>query len=168
MSASYPSKRLKLQKQHLFRSHEPHTGLSPVPCNSIHDYIRLFPSQSSPPPPPPTTTKDVAIIERPMTGFMRNGYCEVPASDAGNHSIAAEVTDEFLKFSAERGNDLRQIGLKGGCKWCLCVSRWKEAFDARGKEGDKIVPKIFLNATNEKALDKVSLDDLKKFAVDKE
>jgi hypothetical protein len=72
---------------------------------------------------------------------MRNGYCEVPASDAGNHSIAAEVSDEFLKFSAERGNDLRQIGLKGGCKWCLCVSRWKEAFDARGKEGDKIVPK---------------------------
>ncbi|KAI4756094.1 hypothetical protein E4T52_11786 [Aureobasidium sp. EXF-3400] len=114
-----------------------------------------------------------------MTGYLRNGYCEVPASDAGNHSIAAEVSDEFLKFSAERGNDLRQIGLKGGCKWCLCVSRWKEAFDARGKEGDKIVPKyaetspgewrvIFLNATNEKALDKVSLDDLKKFAVDKE
>ncbi|KAI5209431.1 hypothetical protein E4T39_00877 [Aureobasidium subglaciale] len=123
----------------------------------------------------------------PMTGYLRNGYCEVPASDAGNHAIAAEVSDEFLKFSAERGNDLRQIGLKGGCKWCLCVSRWKEAFDARGKEGDKIVPKyvkdrlnqdcvdtnrghprIFLNATNEKALDKVSLDDLKKFAVDRE
>ncbi|KAI4748113.1 hypothetical protein E4T50_01555 [Aureobasidium sp. EXF-12298] len=115
----------------------------------------------------------------PMTGYLRNGYCEVPASDAGNHSIAAEVSDEFLKFSADRGNDLRQIGLKGGCKWCLCVSRWKEAFDARGKEGDKIVPKyaetkivryrmIFLNATNEKALDKVTLDDLKKFAVDKE
>lgn len=76
-----------------------------------------------------------------MTGYLRNGYCEVPASDAGNHAIAAEVSDEFLKFSAERGNDLRQIGLKGGCKWCLCVSRWKEAFDARGKEGDKIVPK---------------------------
>jgi hypothetical protein len=76
-----------------------------------------------------------------MTGYLRNGYCEVPASDGGNHSIAAEVSDEFLKFSAERGNDLRQIGLKGGCKWCLCVTRWKEAFDARGKEGDKIVPK---------------------------
>jgi uncharacterized protein (DUF2237 family) len=28
--------------------------------------------------------------------------------------------------------------------------------------------RIFLNATNEKALDKVTLDDLKKFAVDKE
>jgi len=31
-----------------------------------------------------------------------------------------------------------------------------------------IAGRIFLNATNEKALDKVSLDDLKKFAVDKE
>ena len=76
-----------------------------------------------------------------MTGYLRNGYCEVPASDAGNHSVAAEVTDEFLKFSAEQGNDLRTIGLKGGCKWCLCVTRWKEAFDARGKQGDKVVPK---------------------------
>lgn len=97
----------------------------------------------------------------PMTGFLRNGetskcilkaigraervaktgYCDVPASDFGNHAVAAEVTDEFLKFSADQGNDLRTIGLKGGCKWCLCASRWKEAFDARGKEGDKIVPK---------------------------
>lgn len=105
----------------------------------------------------------------PMTGFMRNGYCEVPASDFGNHAIAAEVTEEFLDFTAKQGNDLRPIGgMKGGCKWCLCVSRWREAFDARGREGDKIVPKIFLNATNEKALGKVSLDELKMFAADKE
>lgn len=103
-----------------------------------------------------------------MTGYLRNGYCEVPDSDTGNHSVAAEVTEEFLTFSANNGNDLRQIGLKGGCKWCLCASRWKEAFDARGKEGEKIVPKIFLNATNEKALSKISMDDLKKYAADKE
>ena len=77
----------------------------------------------------------------PMTGYLRNGYCDVPASDSGNHSVAAEVTEEFLTFSANQGNDLRQIGLKGGCKWCLCVTRWKEAFDARGQEGDKVVPK---------------------------
>ena len=81
-----------------------------------------------------------------MTGFLRNGYCEVPASDYGNHAVAAEVTEEFLDFSAKQGNDLRPIpGMKGGCKWCLCVSRWKEAFDARGKEGDKIVPKYAEN-----------------------
>jgi uncharacterized protein (DUF2237 family) len=61
---------------------------------------------------------------QPMTGFMRNGYCEVPASDYGNHAIAAEVTEEFLEFSAKQGNDLRPIpGMKGGCKWCLCVTR---------------------------------------------
>ncbi|KAK5016357.1 hypothetical protein LTR60_002440, partial [Cryomyces antarcticus] len=79
-----------------------------------------------------------------------------------------EVTIEFLEFSASRGNDLRTIGLTGGCKWCLCASRWKEAFDARNGDNDKIVPKVFLNATNEKALNKINMDDLKKFAADKE
>jgi uncharacterized protein (DUF2237 family) len=49
-------------------------------------------------------------------------------------------------------------------------TRWKEAFDARktNPAGDKLVPKIFLNATNEKALNKVSLQELKMFAADKE
>lgn len=76
-----------------------------------------------------------------MTGFLRNGYCEVPAGDFGNHAVAAEVTEEFLDFTARQGNDLRSIGgMKGGCKWCLCASRWYEAFEARGREpaGDKV------------------------------
>ena len=106
-----------------------------------------------------------------MTGYLRNGYCEVPASDFGNHSVAAEVTEEFLDFTAKQGNDLRSIGgMKAGCKWCLCASRWLEAFEARGreKEGDKIVPKIFLKATNEKALGKIQMEDLKAFAADRE
>lgn len=77
----------------------------------------------------------------PMTGYLRNGYCDVPASDFGNHAIAAEVSEEFLTFSAAHGNDLRQVGLKGGCKWCLCASRWREAFEARGREGNSVVPK---------------------------
>lgn len=48
--------------------------------------------------------------------------------------------------------------------------RWREAFDARKNhpDGEKIVPKIFLNATNEKALGKVQLDELRQFAADKE
>ena len=60
--------------------------------------------------------------------------------------------------------------MKAGCKWCLCASRWFEAFDARTREaaGDKIVPKVYLNATNSKVLDKIKLEDLKAFAVDKE
>ncbi|KAH7086076.1 hypothetical protein BKA63DRAFT_501036 [Paraphoma chrysanthemicola] len=105
---------------------------------------------------------------RPLTGFMRTGYCEAPRADAGNHSVAGIVTNEFLDFSAARGNDLRQAGLTDGCKWCLCVSRWKEAFEARTGDDDKKVPKIVLKATNERALEGIKLEDLKKFAVDKE
>lgn len=103
-----------------------------------------------------------------MTGFMRTGYCEAPRADAGNHAIAGIVSEEFLDFSAARGNDLRQVGLKGGCKWCLCVNRWKEAFDARTGDDDKKVPKIVLKATNERALEGLKMEDLKRFAVDKE
>ena len=55
----------------------------------------------------------------PMTGFTRTGRCEVPPSDFGNHSVAAEVSDKFLDFTASRGNDLRSAGLTAGCKWCL-------------------------------------------------
>ncbi|KAI9709753.1 MAG: hypothetical protein M1820_003156 [Bogoriella megaspora] len=105
---------------------------------------------------------------RPMTGFLRNGYCEVPPSDLGNHSVAAVVSDKFLDFTASRGNDLRSVGLTGGCKWCLCASRWKEAMDARSGDDDDVVPKIVLSATNEKALDKVDLADLRKFAAKEE
>ncbi|OAL54132.1 hypothetical protein IQ07DRAFT_502427 [Pyrenochaeta sp. DS3sAY3a] len=102
----------------------------------------------------------------PMTGFTRSGYCEAPRGDVGNHSVAGIVSNEFLDFSAARGNDLRQAGLTDGCKWCLCVSRWKEAFDARTGLDDKKVPKIVLKATNERALEGISMEDLKKFAVD--
>jgi hypothetical protein len=78
------------------------------------------------------------------------------------------VTDEFLDYSAAQGNDLRQVGLTDGCKWCLCVSRWKEAFDNRTGDNDKKVPKIVLKATNQRALEGIRMEDLKKFAVDKE
>ncbi|KAF2758580.1 hypothetical protein EJ05DRAFT_500097 [Pseudovirgaria hyperparasitica] len=104
----------------------------------------------------------------PMTGFLRDGYCHVPAGDFGNHAVAASVSKEFLDFTASRGNDLRSAGLTPGCKWCLCASRWKEAFLARKNDTDPVVPKVWLNATNEKALGKVELEELKKFAADKE
>lgn len=102
----------------------------------------------------------------PPTGFLRTGYCETPAADFGNHAVAAEVTEEFLDFSAARGNDLRVAGLTGGCKWCLCASRWKEAFEARTGATDAKVPKVFLGATNESALKKVELGELRGFAKD--
>ncbi|KAF2450627.1 hypothetical protein P171DRAFT_426953 [Karstenula rhodostoma CBS 690.94] len=104
----------------------------------------------------------------PLTGFLRTGYCEAPRSDAGNHSVAGIVTNEFLDFSAARGNDLRQAGLSDGCKWCLCVARWKEAFDARTGDDDRKVPRVVLSATNKRALEGATMDELRRFAVDKE
>lgn len=76
-----------------------------------------------------------------MTGFMRNGYCEVPRDDFGNHSVAAVLSDEFLDYSAAQGNNLRSVGLTGGCKWCVCASRWKEAFEAMAEKGEAVVPR---------------------------
>jgi uncharacterized protein len=76
------------------------------------------------------------------------------------------VTKDFLKYSASKGNDLRTIGLTDGCKWCLCTSRWKEALDGfkNGETSESAVPKVFLHATDQSALDKVPMEDLKKFA----
>ena len=48
------------------------------------------------------------------------------------------------------------------------MNRWKEAFAARTGADDKKVPKIVLKATNERALEGVSMEDMRKFAVDKE
>ena len=40
------------------------------------------------------------------TGFTREGFCYVPSSDLGNHSVCAVMTEEFLAFSKNQGNDL--------------------------------------------------------------
>ncbi|CAO1623641.1 unnamed protein product [Parajaminaea phylloscopi] len=103
----------------------------------------------------------------PMTGFMRNGKCDTNAMDQGSHTLAGQVTPEFLSFSASRGNDLRSI-LSPGCRWCLCVSRWKEALDAyrAGEVSKAAVPGVLLDATHKIALEKVTLKDLQEFSVD--
>ncbi|KAF2868848.1 hypothetical protein BDV95DRAFT_463642, partial [Massariosphaeria phaeospora] len=103
----------------------------------------------------------------PPTGFLRTNYCTSPPSDTGNHSVAAIVTTEFLDFSAARGNDLRRsLGLRDGCKWCLCVARWREAFEARVGDADRKVPRVVLAATSERALEGVSVRHLRRCAVD--
>lgn len=103
---------------------------------------------------------------QPMTGFFRDGYCNTSAADNGSHTVAGVVSDGFLSFSASRGNDLRGL-LSGGCKWCLCASRWKESFDAwkRGEIDRESVPKVNLEATHKRALDRVKLEDLKAFDI---
>lgn len=80
------------------------------------------------------------------------------------------VTDEFLDYSASQGNDLRIAGLTEGCKWCLCTSRWLEAFQAYkdGKISKNGVPKVHLEATEDSALRKVDLDTFREFATNAE
>lgn len=113
----------------------------------------------------------LALFSRqPMTGFHRDGYCRTGAADFGNHAVAGIVSEKFLDFTAEQGNDLRVAGLSEGCKWCLCTSRWLEAFSAYkdGKITKEAVPQVQLSATEESALRKIDLEDLKEFAVKEE
>ncbi|MFZ9075891.1 MAG: DUF2237 family protein [Ilumatobacteraceae bacterium] len=103
----------------------------------------------------------------PMTGWYRNGCCETGGDDSGVHTVCAFMTDEFLACSKSMGNDLSTPmpqygfpGLKAGDQWCLCASRWQEAFEA-GK-----APRVRLRSTHAHTLEFVRLDDLKRFAVD--
>ena len=98
----------------------------------------------------------------PLTGFTRSGCCETGSEDLGNHTVCAQVTEEFLVFSKSRGNDLSTPrpeygfeGLKPGDRWCLCASRWYEAAEAG------FAPPVILESTHERALEIVSLGDLK-------
>jgi uncharacterized protein len=94
----------------------------------------------------------------------------VGPEDKGNHSVASTVTQEFLDFSAKNGNNLKDVGVKPGMKWCLCASRWKEAFDAaqKGTLLQAAVPKVHLHASHERALDSISYSTLKQYAAEGE
>ncbi len=102
-----------------------------------------------------------------MTGFSRNGCCETGPQDIGTHVVCAQVTEEFLVYTKSQGNDLSTPvpmfqfpGLKPGDKWCLCVSRWKQALEAG------FAPPIVLSATHESTLSVVALEILKEHALD--
>ena len=104
-----------------------------------------------------------ACCFEPKTGWFRDGYCNTDMNDRGVHVVCAIMTDEFLNFSAACGNNLKTPapaygfpGLKAGDKWCLCVDRWKDAMEAG------VAPSIVLESTHSKALETVSLEDLKK------
>lgn len=97
----------------------------------------------------------------PLTGFYRDGNCKTGPEDTGTHILCAIMTDDFLQFSKAKGNDLitsiplfKFPGLKAGDCWCLCVNRWKEAYDAG------VAPPVKLEATHELALAYVPLEVL--------
>ena len=103
----------------------------------------------------------------PMTGFYRDGFCKTGPGDDGMHTVCVEVTEEFLEFSRERGNDLSAPvaewefpGLVPGDRWCLCVSRWIEALEAG------MAPPVILAASHISVLEFADLEDLKQHAVD--
>ena len=102
----------------------------------------------------------------PMTGFLRDGYCNTSKIDKGTHVVCAVMTDEFLEFTKSRGNDLSTPrpqyefpGLKAGDRWCLCALRWKEAYDAG------VAPPLKPEATHEKALELIAKQALKEYYI---
>ena len=109
----------------------------------------------------------IACSTAPMTGFFRNGCCDTAPEDVGSHTVCVVLTDDFLRFSKSRGNDLSTPlpdfgfpGLKAGERWCLCAPRWAEALDAG------VAPRVVLRATHEGALAWCALADLKRHAID--
>ncbi len=106
-----------------------------------------------------------ACCTSPMTGFYRDGFCRTGGQDFGVHVVCAQVTAEFLEFTKTQGNDLSTPvpgfnfpGLKPGDRWCLCAARWQEALKAG------VAPPVILEATHARALEEVSLNDLKQNA----
>lgn len=105
--------------------------------------------------------------DSPMTGYYRDGSCSTDDTDRGSHTVCVKVTEEFLTYTAQQGNDLSTPmpefgfpGLKSGDQWCVCAQRWYEA------QKDGAAPKVILMATNEKVLEIIPLEVLKKYAID--
>ena len=103
----------------------------------------------------------------PMTGFYRDGCCSTGGDDMGVHVVCAQVTREFLEFSVAQGNDLstprpeyRFPGLVPGDRWCVCASRWQDAYDAG------VAPPVVLAATHVRALEFCDRDALFSLALD--
>lgn len=101
----------------------------------------------------------------PLTGFYRDGCCNTGPEDLGRHVVCAEMTAEFLEFSRSVGNDLSTPmpvygfeGLKPGDRWCLCASRWVEAYQAG------MAPRVILASTHEAALETCDLEALQSHA----
>lgn len=102
----------------------------------------------------------------PMTGYYRTGCCENRGDDPGMHTVCSRVTESFLEFSASCGNDLSTpmpqygfAGLKPGDQWCVCATRWKEAFDE-----DKACD-VVLESTHVSTLEYIDLADLRAHAI---
>lgn len=102
----------------------------------------------------------------PLTGFYRDGCCNMGLEDRGLHLVCCVCTDEFLEHQAEMGNDLITPrpqwgfpGLEAGDRWCVCVTRWKQSFLA-----GKACP-VILESTHVSTLEFVRLEELEQYAL---
>lgn len=98
----------------------------------------------------------------PMTGWHRDGCCSSGSGDVGLHLVCSVMTQTFLMYSRSRGNDLitpqpamQFPGLKPGDRWCVCASRWVEAYESG------VAPPVVLEATHMSALEYIDLAVLK-------
>jgi len=101
---------------------------------------------------------------QPMTGFFRDGFCRTNNDDVGRHIVCAQVDRRFLEFSKEQGNDLSTPGpsfpgLQAGDYWCLCASRWLQAWQAG------FAPPVLLEACEASALKIIDLEILQAHAL---
>ena len=102
-----------------------------------------------------------------ITGWYRDGCCNTDKADQGLHTVCAKVTSKFLQWSKGIGNDLITPhpefdfpGLKDGDNWCVCAGTYAKSIE----EGTAC--KIYLKKTNYKTLEIISLEKLKKHAID--
>jgi len=95
----------------------------------------------------------------PLTGWFRDGYCRTDSNDHGVHVVCATMTENFLRFTKSKGNDLSTRrgsfpGLNPGDRWCLCATRWREAMLAES------APLVNIKATHQAALKINSVEEL--------
>ena len=103
----------------------------------------------------------------PITGWYRDGCCNTNDIDHGVHTVCAKVTTRFLEWAKKEGNDLITPhpefgfpGLKEGDSWCVCAETYAESIEAG------IACPVYLKRTNEKTLNLIPIEKLKKFAID--
>lgn len=103
----------------------------------------------------------------PVTGFYRDGCCNTEAADVGSHTVCAVLSEEFLDHQKSVGNDLSTPrpefgfdGLKPGDRWCVCASRWRQAYAAGA------AAPVLLASTHIRALELIPLDALREYAAD--
>lgn len=103
----------------------------------------------------------------PMTGFYRDGCCSTGADDRGSHTVCTVVTEAFLAYERQVGNDLstplpqyRFPGLRPGDRWCVVAARWRQAYEAG------VAAPVVLAATHARALEIVPIEALREQAVD--